>query len=192
MTFDRLLPADGIAMLAALALVFVMALDWFSTAAGDEARRIEAISQPQGGAGGQVEREVRDRAGIAAEEAEHNAWQLEGLPKVLVPATLLATVVLTWVAGYLRMAGRRFGPPLTPTGMAALAAIGAAGVIAYLLLNEPGLDASTTVKAGPPAALVVLGVIALACRAAMREEEAGTAWREPRAAPVAPADGQGA
>ena len=189
MTFDRLLPADGIAMLAALALVFVMALDWFSTSAGDEARRIEAISQPRGGASGQVEREVRDRASIAAEEAERNAWQLEGVPKVLVPAALLATVVLTWLAGYLRMAGRRFGPPLTPTGMAALAAMGAAGVIAYLLLNEPGLDATTTVKAGPPAALVVLGVIALASRYAMREEEAGTAWREPTAAP---ADGQGA
>ena len=33
-------------------------------------------------------------------------------------------------------------------------------------------------KSGAPLSLVVLAVIALACRSALAEEEAGTAWRE--------------
>ena len=45
--YSRLLRADVIAAVAALVLLFVMALDWYSTVAGKEARRIEELSQPQ-------------------------------------------------------------------------------------------------------------------------------------------------
>ena len=49
MNFSRLLRADVIAAVAALVLLFVMALDWYSADAGKEARRIEELSQPAAG-----------------------------------------------------------------------------------------------------------------------------------------------
>jgi len=54
-------------------------------------------------------------------------------------------------------------------------------VVAYRIIQEPGLDDATVVKAGAPLALIVLGVIALAARAAVRQEEAGSAWDDPEA-----------
>ena len=57
-------------------------------------------------------------------------------------------------------------------------------LVAYRIIQEPGFDETTTVKAGAPLALVVLGVIALAARESMRREDAGTAWPdEPIAEP---------
>ena len=89
---------------------------------------------------------------------------------------LLATVVLALAAAYLRAAGKRFEPPVTPSALAALAAVVAG--LAGGLPDHPGagFDDATVVKAGAPLALIVLGVIALAGRAAVRAEEAGTAW----------------
>lgn len=178
MTYSRLLRADVIAALAAFALLFVMAMDWYSTAAGEEARRIESISDPQGALGGEPERRVQEDASIAAEEQEKNAWQVSGAIDRVLLVMLLATVVLALAAAYLRAAGRRFDPPVTPSALAALSAVVAGLLGAYRILQEPGFDDATVVKAGAPLALVVLGVIALAGRAAVRAEEAGTAWDE--------------
>jgi hypothetical protein len=47
------------------------------------------------------------------------------------------------------------------------------------MVEQPGVDAATTVESGAPLALLVLGVIGLGCAAALRAESAGTAWREP-------------
>jgi len=175
--FGQLLRSDVIAAVAALVLLFVMALDWYSTVAGKEARRIEVLSQPSGAAG-QVEREVRETARFAAEGAERNAWQVTGAVDRIILLGLLATVLLALGAAYLRAAGKRFRPPSTPSALAAVAAALTAVLVAYCSLQEPGIDQATTVEAGLPLALAVLGVIALSCRAAMREEERGTAWRE--------------
>ena len=179
MNFQRLLRADVIAAVAALVLLFVMALDWYSTVAGQEARRIEELSQPSGAAAGQVEREVQESARFAAEGAEKNAWQASGAIDRIILLGLLATVLLAIAAAYLRAAQKRFDPPLTPSALTAVAATLTALLVAYRSFQEPGLDEATTVESGVPLALVVLGVIALSCRAAMREEERGTAWREP-------------
>ena len=192
MSFARLLRADAIAMIAALALLLVMALDWYGTKAGDEARRVQAISQPEGATGGEVERTVRDRAKFAAQAQEKNAWQLDGTIDVIILLGLLATVGLAVGAAYARAAARRFGPPLSPSTLAALVAALTGMLVAYRLLNEPGLDVATTVKAGPPLALILLGVISLACLSAMRREEEGTAWREPAPAVPQPAGDGGA
>ncbi len=178
MNFQRLLRADAIAAVAALVLLFVMALDWYSTVAGKEARRIEELSQPSGAAAGEVEREVQETARFAAEGAEKNAWQASGGIDRIILLGLLATVLLAIAAAYLRAAGRRFRPPSTPSALAAVAATITAALIAYRSFQEPGLDDGATVEAGLPLALLVLGVIAFSCRAAMREEERGTAWRE--------------
>ena len=178
MTFARLLRADAVAMVAALVLLFVMALDWYGTTIGDEARRQEKLAQPQGGEGGQIERGVQEDARLIGEREENNAWQLDGLIDRVILFGLLATVVLAVGAAYLRAAARRFDPPLTPSALAAVTATVTGLLIAYRIIQEPGLDERTVVKSGAPLALVVLAVIALACRSAMAEEEAGTAWRE--------------
>ena len=178
MSFARILRADAVAMVAALVLLFVMALDWYSTTIGDEARRQEELAQPQGGEGGQIEREVQKDARVIGEGAESNAWQLDGAIDRVILIGLLATVLLAVGAAFLRAAGRRFEPPLTPSGLAAVTATLTALLIAYRIIQEPGFDERTVVKSGAPLSLIVLAVIALACRSALAEEEAGTAWRE--------------
>ena len=187
MTFARLLRADAVAMIAALALLFVMALDWYSTNVGDEARRQEKLAQPQGRAGGEIERKVQEDAARSREGAEKNAWQVDGAIDRLILLGLLATVVLAVGAAYLRAAARRFEPPFTPSALAAIAATVTALLIAYRIIQEPGFDEATVVKSGAPLSLIVLAVIALACRSALAEEEAGTAWRERRPRPETPA-----
>ena len=178
MTFARLLRADAVAMIAALVLLFVMALDWYGTTIGDEARRQEELAQPEGGEGGQIERGVKEDARLIGEREEDNAWQVDGVIDRVILFGLLATVLLAVGAAYLRAAARRFEPPLTPSALAAVAATGTALLIVYRIIQEPGLDERTVVKSGAPLSLIVLAVIALACRSAMAEEEAGTAWRE--------------
>lgn len=185
MNFERLLRADLIAAVAALVLLFVMALDWYSTVGGKEARRIEQIAEPSGALAGEVEREVQQTARFAAEDAERNAWQATGAIDRIILLGLLATVVLAIAAAYLRAAARRFDPPSTPSALAALVASLTAVLVAYRSFQEPGLDQANTVEAGLPLALVVLAVIALSCRAAMREEEQGTAWADEPAEPAA-------
>ncbi len=178
MNFGQLLRSDVIAAVAALVLLFVMALDWYSTVAGKEARRIEALSQPGGSAAGEVGREVQETARFAAEDAERNAWQVSGALDRIILLGLLATVLLAIGAAFLRAGGKRFRPPATPSALAALAATLTAVLVAYRSFDEPGFDGATTVEPGLPLALVVLGVIALSCSSAMREERRGTAWRD--------------
>ena len=179
MTFERALAADVVAMVAALALLFVMGLDWYSTTAGDEARRVERFTRPQGALGGEVPRDVERRARASAEDAEKNAFRLTGTVDRVILACLLATALLALAAGFIRAAGRRFEPPLTPSALAGVLACATALVVAARMIDQPGLDAATTVKPGAPVALIVLGVIALASTAALKAEQDGTAWRRP-------------
>jgi len=186
-TFDRLLRADAVAMIAALVLLLVMALDWYSTNLGEEARRQEKLAEPQGAEGGEIERRIDEDAPVVAENAENNAWQLDGAIDRVILLGLLATIVLAVGAAYLRAANRRFEPPLTPSALAAVSAAVTALLIAYRIIQEPGLDEATVVKEGAPLALIVLAVIALACRSALAREEAGTAWQEDAPAEETPA-----
>jgi hypothetical protein len=60
-------------------------------------------------------------------------------------------------------------------------------LVAYRIVQEPGLDEATTVQAGAPLAVIVLGVLAFASGRGLRAEEAGDAFREPRPrTPAAP------
>jgi uncharacterized membrane protein YoaK (UPF0700 family) len=185
-SFDRLTVPDWVALVAALALLFVMALDWYGTIQGDEARRIEKLAQPSGALGGEIEREVQERAQIRGEEEERNAWQADGAIDRIILLGLIATAMAAIAAAFLRAAARRFEPPQTPSALTAALAAVTGLLVAYRLVQEPGLDAATTIKAGLPLALVTLGVIALAARAAMGAEEDGSAWREPEPATASP------
>jgi drug/metabolite transporter (DMT)-like permease len=177
LTFARLNRWDWVAFLAALVLLFVMASDWYSTVQGEEARRIERISQPQGALGGEVERQVKERAAERAEGAEKNAWQPRAAIDVLVLVALLAAIGFAVVAAFARAAKRRFEPPLTPSTAAALAAAVGGVLVAYRIVQQPGSDIGTTIKAGAPIGLALLGVIALASANALRAEEEDRAFR---------------
>lgn len=182
MTFQRALRADVVAMLAALALLLVMATDWYSNAVGDKAREIQKLSQPSGGiAGNETQRDNRDAAKFVAQSEEKNAWQVTGLIDRIILLGLLATMLLAIAAAWFRAAGRRFEPPATPSTAAAVTATFTALLVVYRIIQEPGLDETTTVKAGPPLALIVLAILALACREAMRRENDGSAWEQSEA-----------
>jgi hypothetical protein len=190
-TFTRLRASHWVAFLAALALLFVTAMDWYSTTTGDEARRIEELAEPEGAAGGQVEREVQQRARETAEGAEKNAWQADEVIDRLILIGLLLTAALAVLAAFAaarppgrgeREAEPGGGQEAEPgggqeaqrggalTGLAGIAAAATALLVTYRIFQEPGFDASTTVKAGAPVALVVLGVIALASAITLRAE----------------------
>jgi hypothetical protein len=189
MTFARLRSADWLALVAALALLLIMALDWYSTALGDEARRIEKNTQgPLPGEAGQDLRQYNEDARSVAEGQEHNAWQADALIDRVILLSLLATVGLAIAAGFLRAAGRRFEPPLTPSALAAIAAGIGALLVTYRVVQQPGLDDVTTVKAGAPLAIVALGLIAFAGSRGLKHEEEGEPFRDlPQPQPPEPA-----
>jgi hypothetical protein len=188
-TFARLRTADWVAMVAALALLLVMAADWYSTARGDEARNVEENTQGNfSGQAGQDVRDANEAAREVAEGEERNAWQADGAIDRLILVALLATIALALTAAFLRAAGTRFEPPLTPSALAAIAAGVAALLVAYRILQEPGLDESSSVKVGAPLALIVLGTIAFACSRALKNEEEGHPFRDvPAPKPAEPA-----
>jgi len=173
MTFARLRAADWVVFVAALALLFVTAADWYSTKGGERARQFEQ-SAPTRGEGA----ELRDDAAATAENQERNAWQLDGGIDRVILVGLLGTALLAVYAAFTRAAGRRYERGLSPTGWAGLAAALTALLVLYRIIQEPGFDEVTTVQAGAPLALGVLGVIAFACATSVRAEEDGTEFRE--------------
>jgi hypothetical protein len=165
LTFARLRLSDWVVFLAALALLFTTAPDWYSTTRGEEARQI----QKQAGSGdGQVEREVEEDAGVLAEGQERNAWQEDALIDRIILICLLATSALGVGAAFWRASGRG-SDGLGAFGLAGLMACVTALLVLYRIIQEPGFDELTTVKIGAPLALGVLGVIAFACATSVRE-----------------------
>jgi hypothetical protein len=168
-TFARLRRADWVVFVAALALLFTTAADWYSTEAGEEARRIEAQARSGNGANpGEVEQEIEQDAGALAEAQERNAWQEDAPIDRIILIGLLATSALGVGAAFWRASGRG-SDGLGAFGLAGLFAFATALLVLYRIVQEPGLDPITTVKAGPPLALGVLGVIAFGCAISLRE-----------------------
>ena len=171
MTFERLRLSDWVVFVAALTLLFTTAPVWYSTKAGDEARRVQQEAQPEEGAPtGQSEAEVEREAGALADNAEKNAWEAnETLDRVIL-AGLLLTSLLGVLAGFWRASGRT-ARGIGPYGLAGLVACVTALLILYRILQEPGNDELTTVKLGGPIALAVLGIYAFAAATSLRDEE---------------------
>jgi hypothetical protein len=168
LTFARLRVADWVVFVAALALLFTTAPDWYSTQSGEEARRIQQQARPdEGQPSGQVEREVERDAGVLAEAQERNAWQEDGLIDRLILIGLLASSALGVCAAFWRASGRG-SDGLGAFGLAGLVACVTALLVLYRIIQEPGFDEATTVQVGAPLALGVLGVFAFACATSLR------------------------
>jgi hypothetical protein len=168
-TLERLTRGDLIAWLAALALLFVTAMDWYSTKEGQEARRIEKLSQPQGAQGAEIERRVQSEARESAEDAEKNAWQAEAFVDRAILVLILGAVLAATAAALLRVAERPPAAALTASGLAAVLATLAAVLVAYRMFQKPGLDAAATIKPGAPIALGLLGLVALGAASTLRD-----------------------
>jgi peptidoglycan/LPS O-acetylase OafA/YrhL len=166
LTFARLRPAEWVVFVAALALLFTTAPDWYSTKSGEEARRVQKEAQPEEGQpSGQNEAEVERAAGALAEEKERNAWQEDGSIDRVLLICLLASAALGVAAGFWRADGRGTGVYALAGAVACVTTL----LVLYRILQEPGFDEVTTVKIGAPIALGVLGVMAFACATALRE-----------------------
>jgi hypothetical protein len=168
-SFARLRSADWVVFVAALALLFTTAPDWYSTKAGEEARAIEEQAQPsEDQPTGQVQTEVQEGAGAIAEGKERNAWQEDGTLDRILLICILATSALGVFAAFWRASGRE-SSGIGAFGVAGLAACATALLVLYRILQEPGFDETTVVKVGAPLALGVLGVMAFACATALRD-----------------------
>ncbi len=110
----------AIALVGALALMLVMAMDWYSTAQGDEARRIESITEnPSGAESGEIDRRLNEEARFVAEGEEKNAWQADALIDRILLGLMLASIVLAVLAAGTRAAGAKPTKGLGPAGLAA-------------------------------------------------------------------------
>jgi hypothetical protein len=172
LTFERLRISDWVVFIAALALLFTTAPVWYSTKAGDEARRVQQEAQPEEGqSSGQAEAEVEREAGALADNAEKNAWEVDGTIDRIILICILLTSVLGVLAGFWRASGRT-ARGIGPYGLCGLAASVTALLVLYRILQEPGFDDLTVVKIGAPLTLGVLGIYAFAAATSLRDEEA--------------------
>jgi hypothetical protein len=168
LTFARLRLADWVVFVAALALLFTTAADWYSTQSGEEARRIQEQARPEEGQpSGQIQTEVEQDAGALAESQERNAWQEDGSIDRIILICLLLTAAFGIGAAFWRASGRE-ARGLGPYALVGLSATVTALLVLYRIIQEPGFDELTTVQIGAPLALGVLGVIAFAAATSLR------------------------
>jgi hypothetical protein len=163
-SFRRLTAGHALALVAALALLLVMAPDWYTDKVGEQDRFFQKNVVPQ--LNTQSEPSVSEEQAEAAESHEKNAWQASGAIDRVILIGLLATAALALVAAYLRAAGRRRGP----SPLAVLTGLVTAVLIAYRIIQPPGLNEAAVVKWGAPAGLVCVGLIVLGSRMAARSE----------------------
>jgi hypothetical protein len=175
---ERLTRGHVLAAVAALALLLIMAMDWYGSAAGDEAHRIQDTANKRGAQSGEVGRALdRDAQAVIARE-EKNAWQADALVDRVLLGFLLLSVILALAAAVFRSQGRRQDPPWTLSSAAAICATIAAALVAYRIIQEPGIDALTNVKLGAPLALLALAGVALGSANAFQKEVDWSAMRE--------------
>jgi len=180
---ERLSRGQVMAAVAALLLLLTMAADWWGTRLGDEARRVERTVNTRGAEGGEVGRAVQADARAVAEREERNAWQADALIDRIILVVLLVAMLAALAAAAHRAAGRRGMPPLTPAGIAIGAALLGALLVAYRIIQEPGVDSATTVKLGPLLAEFALAGIAIGSAGAVQAEYEWAELRQSAAKP---------
>lgn len=184
MSLFRLSAGHVVAAVAALLLLLVMAMDWYTTDQGESLRRDESLSEPAPGTGVEqrdFERDQQNDLSIAAEQQESIAWQPDGTLGWLALLALVATVIAALAAAALRASNRRFEPPLTPAVITALLATVAAVLVVLGMIDRVG-NAGAEIGAGVPLGLLCLAGIAAGSARAARSEQRQAAGAEPAAA----------
>ena len=179
MTFLRLSRWDWLAFVTALALLFVMSLNWYSDKQGEECARVESLQTPTPGVqGAEITRDVRHDAEACKAKHRRTAWQAGAFIDRAIMVVLLAAAFAAVAAAFFRAADRRVSG-LTPSALATGLGLLGALLVLYRILQPPGFNPAAVVKAGAPIGLACVGVLAIAARAAMLEEKA--AGEEPPA-----------
>ena len=185
MSFERLTKGDALAWVAALGLLLVTAVTWYSTQFGDAARQIQHdVNVPQGPIGSQVPSTVQQQAKEVADAQQKNLWQLHSGIDRLMLIVILAAALCAAFAAAMRVAAHRYKGGFTPSAAAAILAGVGALLVLYRLVNQPGDNQVVTVKSGPWLAFVALGLLCLGASLAWRAERDGSAWKDD--APPAP------
>lgn len=186
MSFRRLDRWHWLMGISALALLLVMASDWYATKFADSLRRDEGLAVTGGALSGEPGRALQSRIPEVAERLEQNAWQAYWAPDLgLLVLLLLVGAILAGVgAAYARAADVKVdvlgGASTIVAGVGSLAILG----VLLRLVDQPGLDEITTVRGGPFLGLLALGVMVFAASRAMKAERAagssGRAGSAPR------------
>jgi drug/metabolite transporter (DMT)-like permease len=188
---SRLRVGDLVAVVAAFALLFIMAGDWYSTNTGEEAREIVRKQGTEEPGAGLIDEGAAEDARVEAEQAERNAWNVASVFDVLVVIGLLAAIGLALAAAALRAAGREYPEPRrSPGALAALAALAALLLVLLQAAVRLDPDSDATTEIGLPLGIAALGAIAFGAAYALRETSGlgeGTAVGETR---EEPADGR--
>src|SRR3954468_10852814 len=118
-----------------------MAMDWYGSHAADLAHQVNSTANTSGAQAGEAGRALKADADQVIARDEKNAWQEGRTYDRFLLVLLLLSVALSLYAAAPRAAGRRAEPPWTPSGIAALTAAFTALLLAFRIVNEPGVDA---------------------------------------------------
>jgi hypothetical protein len=179
MSFERLTKGDALAWVAGLALLLVTAVDWYSTLLGNAARQVQhEVQSPGGPLGSDIPSTVKSQAALVAQAQEKNLWQLHGAIDRLILIVLLAAAICATLAAVMRVADHRYKGSFSPSAAAALLAGLGAVLVLYRIVQQPGDNQVTALKAGPWLAFVALGLMCVGAAAAWRAERDGSAWQD--------------
>jgi hypothetical protein len=166
----RLRIGDLVAVIAAFALLFIMAGDWYSTNAGEEARELVRKQGTEEPGAGLIDEGAAEDARVEAEQAERNAWNVASVFDVLVLLGLLATIALALAAAALRAVGREYPDRRrSPGAVAASAALLALALVLLQAALRLDPDSDVTTEIGLPLGIAALGAIAFGAAYALRE-----------------------
>jgi hypothetical protein len=179
MSFERLTKGDALAWVAGLALLLITAIDWYSTLLGNDARTVQHdVQVPAGPLGSDIPSTIKSQAALVAQGQEKNLWQVHGAIDRVMLVVLLAAAICAALAAVLRVAAHRYKGSFTPSAAAALLSALGILLVVYRMVNQPGDDQVTTLKAGPWLALVALGLICIGASLAWQAEADGSAWKD--------------
>jgi hypothetical protein len=168
---SRLRVGDLVAFVAAFALLFIMAGDWYSTNTGEQAREIVEKQGTEEPGAGLIDEGAAEDARVEAEQAERNAWNVASAFDVLVVIGLLAAVGLALASAALRAAGREYSDPRrSPGALAALAALLALVLVLLQAAVRLDPDSDATTEIGLPLGIAALGAVAFGSAYAVREK----------------------
>jgi drug/metabolite transporter (DMT)-like permease len=160
MSFRRLNRWELLAMVAALALLLVMALDWYT----DKTAQFDRFLQHQivTPLNNQTDPSPAAILNSDAAHREKNAWQASAAIDRIILIALLAAAGLAIAAGFRRATGGR-GPPRL-SALATVVGLFGSVLVLYRIFQPPGPNYAAVVRIGAPLGLVCVGLLTLGSR----------------------------